>query len=157
MHNIITTFHLRSFIFVSLVFITFGSFAFAEDLKTRTDEFPKKEMKSQNKTVAEMFVEEISKNLPQKIDKYTQFINITNKDTTLIYTFEINTGSKSDDAVRKEDRTRMHKAIQNGICKSSQKFLEAGINTSYVYISAISKAHLFQFDITQQDCIELTN
>jgi|FLOH01.1.fsa_nt_gi hypothetical protein len=148
---------MRTLLWIFSILIIFNSSVSAQDLKTRTDEFPKKEMKSQNKIVAEMFVEEISKNLPQKIDKYTQFINITNKDTTLIYTFEINTGSKSDDAVRKEDRTRMHKAIQNGICKSSQKFLEAGINTSYVYISAISKAHLFQFDITQQDCIELTN
>ena len=139
---------------MSLIFIAFSSLSFAQGLKTRTDEFPKNEMKSQNKTIAKMIVKEISKNLPQKIDKYTQFVNITNKGTTLIYTFEINTGSKSDDAVRKEDRTRMHKAIQNGICKSSQKFLEAGINTSYIYISANSKANLFQFDITQKDCIK---
>jgi len=154
MHNKITIFHLRGFIFMSLIFIAFSSLSFAQGLKTRTDEFPKNEMKSQNKTIAKMIVKEISKNLPQKIDKYTQFVNITNKGTTLIYTFEINTGSKSDDAVRKEDRTRMHKAIQNGICKSSQKFLEAGINTSYIYISANSKANLFQFDITQKDCIK---
>lgn len=157
MHNSASKFHLKKFILVSLILLSFTSLLFAEDLKTRTDEFPKQEMKSQNKIIAEMFVKEISKNLPKKIDNYTQFVNITNKETTLIYTFEINTGSKSDEAVRKEDRTRMYKAIQNGICKSSQKFLEAGINTSYIYINAISKAHLFQFDITQKDCIKLTD
>jgi hypothetical protein len=137
------------------VLIIFHAIASANDAPTRTEEFPKNEMKSQNKTIAEMFVKEISKGLPQTIDKYTRFVDITNEDANLIYTFEINTGSKSDEAVKKEDRTRMSEAVRTGVCESSQKFLEAGINTSYIYISANSKARLFQFDITQKDCSEL--
>ncbi len=139
------------------VLIIFNTLIYASELPTRTDEFPKKEMKSQNKIIAEMFVKEITKNLPQKIDNYTQFVHIENKETLLLYTFEINTASKNDDTIRKENRSRMHEAVKNGICKSSINFLEAGINISYIYINAISKAHLFQFDITQEDCIKSTN
>ncbi|MDO8454800.1 MAG: hypothetical protein Q7S59_09540, partial [Sulfurimonas sp.] len=73
---------------------------------------------------------------------------------TLLYTFEINTGAKSDETLRNEDKSRMQKAVVTGICQSSSKFLEAGINTSYIYISAKSKAPLFQFDVTQKDCIK---
>jgi hypothetical protein len=150
-------FNSTNLIFTFLIFISFNSLSFAEDLKTRTDEFPKKEMKSQNTTIAKMFAEEISKTLPQKIDKYTSLVSVANQKSNILYTFEINSGSKSDEAIRKEDRTRMHKAVQNGICKSSEKFLEAGINISYIYISAISKEHLFQFDIKQEDCIKSIN
>jgi len=49
----------------------------------------------------------------------------------------------------------MKKAVTTGVCQSSRKFLAAGINTSYSYISAKSKAELFRFDITQADCIGL--
>jgi len=129
----------------------------ANDVDTRTEEFPKEQMKSQNKVIVKMFTEELSKNLPQKIDNYTNFVKIHNDGTTIIYTFEINTGSKSDKTVRDEDKSRMHKAVNSGICKSSMKFLEAGINISYLYISASSKANLFRFDVTQEDCIKITH
>ena len=124
----------------------------AANVATKANEFPEEQMRTQNKTIARMFAEEISKTLPQKIDKYTDFVKITNNAATIIYTFEINTGSKSDKSVRDEDRTRMYKAVRNGICKTSMKFLKAGINISYIYISTRSKANLFQFDITQKDC-----
>ena len=77
---------------------------------------------------------------------------VEGKDTTLIYTFEINTGAKSDDAVRKEDRGRMKKAVTTSICDSSKRFLDSKINISYLYISANSKAELFRFDVTRADC-----
>ena len=141
-------------LFLSLLVLITNTL-YAGDVATRTDEFPQEQMKSQNKIIAKMFVEEMSRSLPQKIDKYTNFVKINNNDTTIVYTFEINTGSKSDDAVRNEDRSRMHKAVKSGICKSSLKFLEAGINISYLYISASSKADLFRFDITQNDCIKV--
>ena len=144
------------FLLLSLLVLTVNS-SFATDLQSKIEEFPKKEMKSQNKTIVKMFTSEMSKSLPQKIDKYTEFVKINAKDTTIFYTFEINTGSKSDATVRKEDKTRMHNAVQAGICKSSMKFLEAGINISYIYTSAISKANLFQFDVTQEDCIKIDN
>lgn len=125
----------------------------ASETPTRTGDFPEQEMKSQNKEIAELVAKEISSTLPQIVDKYTTLTSVKSDGTTLFYTFEINTGVKKDEAVRKEDHSRMKKAVTVGICQSSRKFLEAGINTSYVYVSAATKAHLFQFDIKQEDCI----
>ncbi len=124
----------------------------ATEPKVKTAEFPKEEMKKQNKEIAKLVAEEISNTLPQVVDQYTTLTNIKSVDTTLVYTFEINSGAKSDDSIRKEDHSRMKKAITEGICQSSNKFLAAGINTSYIYISTKSKANLFRFDITQKDC-----
>ena len=148
-------FNLKSLIFSFFLLATLNSAFAAEEIKTRVDTFPKKEMKSQNKTIAEMVAKEIKSTLPQTIDKYTTFSDIYSKDATIIYTFEINTGSKSDETIKQEDRTRMHRVVEKGVCQSSDKFLEAGIEISYIYLSASSKAKLFQFDITQADCIKL--
>ncbi len=140
-------------LFISLI-VMLNISLYADTVPTKTDEFPKEQMKSQNTIIAKMFAEEMSKSLPQTIDKYTKFVKIDAKNTNIIYTFEINTGSKSDKAVRKEDRSRMHKAVQNGICNSSIKFLDAGISISYLYVSASSKVELFRFDVSQKDCIK---
>jgi len=136
------------------IFILTTQMIFAKDLQMRTEEFPKKEMKSQNRDIVKLVSKEISSTLPQKVDKYTTLVSVEGINTTLLYTFEINTGSKSDETVRNEDRSRMKRAVTTGICQSSKKFLEAGISTSYIYVSAISKAHLFQFDVQQKDCIK---
>ncbi|MGB5964800.1 MAG: hypothetical protein WBF77_13355 [Sulfurimonadaceae bacterium] len=111
------------------------------------------EMKVQNRKIVQLVVEEISKDLPKTIDNYTQFVDITSKDLALIYIFEINTGVKSDKTVREEDRSRMQRAVTQGVCRSSARFLDAQINISYLYRSAKTKAPLFQFDIAQADCI----
>ncbi|EQB40584.1 hypothetical protein M947_01915 [Sulfurimonas hongkongensis] len=132
--------------------VVLSTFLFSSEIPTRTGVFPQKEMKSQNITIAEMVAQETSKSLPQVIDKYTTFTSIKNDGATLVYTFEINTGSKSDEAVRKEDRSRMKEAVTMGVCQTSHKFLKAGINALYVYISAKSKAKLFEFNISQEDC-----
>jgi len=124
----------------------------ASDTPTKTGIFPQKEMKTQNKEIASLVAKEITSTLPQIIDKYTTLSSVKNEDTTLVYTFEINTGVKSDETVQKEDRTRMKQAVTTGVCQSSRKFLEAGIDTSYVYVSAKTKVRLFQFDIAQKDC-----
>jgi len=116
-------------------------------------ELSSQQMKSQNKTIVQMASIEISKSLPHKIDKYTQLLVVKGVGTTLEYIYEINIAPKSDESVKKEDHSRMKQAVTTGICQSSKKFLEAGINTSYVYRSAKTKAHLFQFDISQKDCI----
>jgi len=125
----------------------------ASDIKVRTGEFPQKEIKKQNLEVARLTAASMSKDLPHTIDKYTTLTTIVNEGTNLIWTFEINTGSKSDESVRAKDYSRMKKAVTTGICQSSSKFLEAGINTSYVYKSAKTKVELFRFDISQKDCI----
>lgn len=140
-----------------LIFLALCVSLLASDIPTRTGTFPEKEMKAQNTKIAKLVAQEISETLPQVVNKFTTITEVTSKDSTIIYTFEINTGAKSDETVRKEDRTKMSQAITTGICQSSRKFLEAGINTSYIYISAKTKANLFRFDISQKDCPVVVN
>ncbi len=109
----------------------------------------------QNLEVLRLAQAELSKNLPKEIDPYTTLISVTTKDLTLIYTYEINTGSKSDEAVQKEDHARMKNAVTIGTCRSSQRFLESGISLSYLYKSAKSKVKLFQFNVSKKDCPNL--
>jgi hypothetical protein len=135
------------------IMIILNSLLSAQDIPVRTGEFPEKEMKSQNSEIVKLVAKEISQTLPQTIDKYTTFTTIIAKGTTLIYTFEINTGAKSDETIKQQDRSRMKSAVTQGICQSSRKFLEAGINISYIYISEKSKTTLFEFDITLEKCI----
>jgi len=141
----------KSLLTLSII-LTLSQLSFAEGQQVQTKEFPQKEMQKQNREIVKLSSEEISKTLPQTVDKYTTLTTVQGKDTTLVYTFEINTGAKSDEAVKKEDRTRMQKAVTTGICQSAKRFLDAQISISYVYISANSKAELFRFDITQADC-----
>ena len=130
--------------------ITFSQVIFAEGIKQQ--DLPVEELQKQKREIVKLSSEEISKTLPQVVDKYTTLTAVVGKDTTMTYTFEINTGAKSDDAVKNEDRTRMKKAVTTGICQSARRFLEAQISISYVYVSAVSKAELFQFNVSQADC-----
>ncbi len=141
----------KSFLALGIM-VALSQLSFSEEVQTRTEEFPQKEMQKQSREIVRLSSEEISKTLPQTVDEYTVLTTVEGKDTTLIYTFEINTGAKSDEAVKKEDRTRMQKAVTTGICQSSKRFIAAQINISYVYISANSKEELFRFDVTKADC-----
>jgi hypothetical protein len=118
----------------------------------QTVDMPTKEMIAQNQKIAKLAAEEMNKTLPQTIDKYTTLVQIAAKGTVLEYLFEINTGAKSDETVQKEDHARMEKAITEGVCHSSKRFLDAKINITYIYRSAVSKAELFRFDISQEKC-----
>ena len=141
----------KSFLALSIL-VVLSQWSFGEEQQMQTKELPMEQMQKQNKEIVKLASEEISKTLPQKVDSYTTLMRVEGKDTTLTYTFEINTGAKSDEAVRKEDRGRMKKAVTTGICQSSKRFLDAQINISYLYISAKSKAELFRFDVTQAEC-----
>ena len=141
----------KSFLTLSII-LTLSQLSFAEGQQVQTRDLPTKEMQKQNREIVKLSSEEISKTLPQTVDKYTTLTTVKGKDTTLIYTFEINTGAKSDETVKKEDRTRMQKAVTTGICQSAKRFIDAQINISYIYISAKSKKELFRFDVTQADC-----
>ena len=134
------------------IVVALSQWSLGEVQQMQTKELPLEEMRKQNSEIVKLASEEISKTLPQKVDSYTTLMTVEGKDTTLIYTFEINTGAKSDDAVKKEDRGRMKKAVTTGICQSSKRFLDSDISISYLYISANSKAELFRFDVTQADC-----
>ena len=137
---------------LALVQSVMGAATPAEQPKVQTRDLPNEAMIKQNKTITALTAEELSKTLPQKIDRYTQLLKVVARGTTLEYFFEINTGAKSDEAVRKEDRTRMEQAITEGICAQSKRFLDAQINISYIYSSTASKAELFRFDISKKSC-----
>jgi len=119
-----------------------------------TKDLPVSELIKQNRQIVKLASEEISKTLPQKVDKYTNLLKVEGKGTTLLYIFDINTGAKSDEAVINEDHSRMEKAVTKGICKSSKRFLDAEISISYRYISASTQKTLFQFDVSKSDCDE---
>ena len=140
---------------ILLSLISIFILASASDIPTRTGTFPDKEMKSQNKKIAKLVAEEISSTLPQVVDKYTTLVSVKSDNLTLIYTFEIKTGSKSDTTIIKEDHSKMKQAITTGVCQASSKFLEVGINTSYIYVSAKTSTKLFRFDISQKDCLKI--
>lgn len=132
--------------------VVLSTLLFSTEIPSRTGELPEKEMKSQKVALAQMVADDISKSLPQVVDNYTTLTSVKNKGATVIYTFEINTGSKSDAAVKKEDRTRMKEAVTAGVCKTSHKLIQAGINASYIYLSTKTKDKLFEFNITKEDC-----
>jgi len=137
----------------SLLLLILLSPLFSSDLKIRTQEFPASEMKAQNITIAEMSAKALSKDLPHKVDKYTTLQNITNEEATIIYTFYINSGSKSDQTIQREDKSRMKKAITTGVCQASKQLIKAKIEFTYIYISEKSQNQLFKFHISQKDCI----
>jgi len=128
--------------------------SYSKGLIKGEQEYPSDKFKEQNRQIIKMVVSEISKSLPQKVDRYTTITNIKDENLTLIYTFEINASSKSDKAIIKEDKPRMQKAITKGVCQTSQKFLDADISLAYKYKSATTKKELFTFLITKEKCQE---
>ena len=138
-----------------LTILLLSQFNHATEIIKEGQEYPIEKLKEQNQQIIKMAVEELSKSLPQTVDKYTTITNVRDENLTLIYTFEINTGAKSDEAIKKEDKSRMKEAITKGVCQSSKRFLEAGINLTYEYFSASSKKELFSFHITPPKCKDL--
>ena len=110
------------------------------------------EMQRQNHRIVKMASRALSKNLPQSVDRYTALVKVDGVNSTLIYTYEINTGAKSDAAVIKEDKSRMKKAVVNGICQYNKRFLDAQIGITYIYRSVTTKRELFRFTVTQSEC-----
>ena len=129
-----------------LTLMTLAASAFANDTEAE-------KIVMQNKNVVKMAVEEMSAKLPQKVDEFTQLVAIDAKGEQLIYTFEINTGAKSDKTVIEEGKERkMGERVLKGICKSSKRFIESGIGISYIYNSASSGGRLFRFDANKKVC-----
>ena len=141
------------------IFLVFGvlgvvaSWSFAAETVVQSGDFPKEQMLKQNRQIVKMASEGISETLPQRVDDYTTLVRVEGKDTTLIYMFEINTGAKSEEAVKEEGGERMKKVVTEGICRSSKRFLESKIDITYLYISAATKNELFRFNVTEADCL----
>jgi len=145
----------KTFLLLAILFLTISTHA--TDIIKEGQEYPLEKMKEQNRHIIKMVVEEISKALPQKVDKYTSMTKIEESNLTLIYTFEINTGTKSDKDVKKEDKPRMEKAVTKGVCQSSKRFLDSGITLNYCYLNASTKKELFTFSMNQKKCKEFNN
>ena len=109
-------------------------------------------LKAQNLNVVQKAVEGIRPTLPQKVDDYTRIVAIDSNGTRLIYTYEVDGGSKSDEALRKEGRSRMAPVVKEGICQNSRRFLEADIDIRYRYISKRTKNEILRVDVSKNDC-----
>jgi len=144
---------MKKYFFLStLLFVLSTQNLFADNASVKFQDISQKKMQEQNIEIATLAAKELSKNLPQKIDNYTTLQSIKNDKTTLFYTFIINDVNKSDEAIQKQDHSRMQKVVTEGICKTSTRFLQAGIDISYIYLSAKSKKQLFRFDVTKEQC-----
>jgi len=137
-------------LFTSMAFL--AQLVLAQSLPVKNQDVSPDQLRKQNKEIAQLAAKQLSKNLPQVVNKYTTVVSIKASGASLIYTYEIKTGAKSDEAIRKEDRTAWEKVFIENVCKRSKRFIEAQINLSYVYTSGISKEKLFQFDVTPEKC-----
>ena len=126
---------------------------YAQDLPIKNQDVSPEQLKKQNIQIVALSAKELSKTLPQKIDKYTRLLSVEANNTTLIYSFEINS-TKSDEVIKKEDKSRMREGITMGVCKDSKRFLDAEVSIKYNYLSASSKDILFSFDISREKCIK---
>jgi len=124
---------------------------FANDLPIKKQDVSPAQLKKQNVEIVALSAKELSKNLPQKIDKYTRLLSVDANHSTLIYSFEINS-TKSDEVIKKEDKSRMREGVTIGVCKNSKRFLDAEISIKYDYLSAKSHKVLFSFDIDREKC-----
>ncbi|TKI69607.1 hypothetical protein FCU45_05995 [Sulfurimonas crateris] len=135
------------FVMMSILFSVY-----AADIPLQSREISPQNMKKQNKEIAKLAAQELSKALPSRIDKYTELTSIKADDTTLVYIFEIDISPKSDESVKKNDHSRMKEAVTLGVCRNSKRFLDADISIQYIYNSAHSKSELFRFDINKEVC-----
>ena len=135
--------------------IILSSLSYGDEIVKDGKEYPIDKIKEQNRKVIHMALEGVSKELPKRVNKYTQMVKVRDKNLTLIYTFEINAAPKSDETIRKEGKAKMEKYVSRGICQSSKRFLDSGIAISYEYLSAVTKKELFTFTLTQKKCEEL--
>ncbi len=108
-------------------------------------------MREQNLNVVKKAVEGMRETLPQKVDDYTQLVAIDGNGTRLIYTFEVNTGAKSDETMRKEG-AKMAPRILEGICRSAERFMDADISLTYRYISSATRTEVLRVDADKSKC-----
>lgn len=112
-------------------------------------------MKEQNINVVQKAVEGLSKNLPIEIDKSTRLVQVEGKGTRLIYTFEIKTAPKSEKELIKEGRTKVAPRVKKGLCHSADRFLQAGIDITYIYLNGATGNKILELNITKEDCPNL--
>ncbi len=110
------------------------------------------EIQKKNHAIVKMVSRKLSMHLPQAVDQYTALVKVDGVNSTLIYTYEINTGNKSDQEVREKDKSHMKKAVISTICQYNKDFLDTGITIIYIYKNITTKRELFRFTVTQSEC-----
>jgi len=69
-------------IFLLLSFVTWITSINAEGLKSK--DMPSSEMEKQNEQIVKLASAELTKSLPQKVDKYTKLLRVEGQNTTLV-------------------------------------------------------------------------
>ena len=126
---------------------------FAQNLPIKNQDVSPQQLQKQNIEIIKLVATELSKDLPKIVDKYTKFTKIEAIGTNLIYTFEINTGAKSDKSVIKNDKKRMELGVTSGICSSSKRFMDAQITITYIYKSAATGSKYFNLILINKNVI----
>lgn len=108
-------------------------------------------LKEQNLNVVQKAVEGIRETLPQKVDDFTNIVAIDSNGTKLIYTFEVQSGPQSDEAMRQKGE-KMAPRIKEGICMTSKRFLQADISIKYRYISSATQKEILSVDVDKYQC-----
>ena len=112
-------------------------------------------MREQNINVVQKAVEGLNQNLPVEIDRSTKLVKVEGKDTRLIYTFEIKTAPKSDKELIEEGRTKVAPRVKKGLCHSADRFLQAGIDITYIYQNSATGNTILELNVTKKDCPNL--
>ncbi|MEA1914489.1 MAG: hypothetical protein U9N30_04140 [Campylobacterota bacterium] len=146
---------MKRLLWTTLFILGLANSILATDLPVKNQDVSPEQLAKQNKQIIQMVAQELMKTIPQKINKYTSIVDVKAVESNLIYSYEINTGAKSDEAVMAEDRTNWEAAFIENECKRSQRFLDAQVKISHVYNSEKTKVKLFQFDVTQAKCYKL--
>ena len=110
-------------------------------------------LREQNLIVVQKAVEGIRETLPQKVDKFTQFIAIDSNSTRLIYTFAVDAGPKTDEALRAKGK-KMAQRIFKGMCGSADRFIQADISLTYRYVNKATQTEILRVDADKKLCPE---
>ena len=112
-------------------------------------------MREQNIHVVQKAVEGLNQNLPIEIDKSTKLVKVEGEGARLIYTFEIKTAPKSDKELIEEGRTKVAPRVKKGLCHSADRFLQAGIDITYIYKNSATGNTILELNVTKKDCPNL--
>ena len=109
-------------------------------------------MRMQNLTMVKKAVKGIKETLPQKVDAYTQMVDVNSNGRELIYTFEINAGPKSDATLKDDGQKRMAPVISRGICKGAKRFLQSDIIITYRYLNKTTQNEILKITMDKKAC-----
>ncbi len=148
---------MRSIFLASAIMLALGTAAHAAPIKKFNPQIQMggdlsvDKMREQNLIVVKKAAEGIGETLPQRVDEFTKLTAIDANGTRLIYTFAVDAGPKSDEAMRAKG-TKMAPRVLQGICTSAERFMEADISLTYRYINSGTKTEILRVDADKSKC-----